>query len=658
MIGSNVSESHGESEDEIDLRQLLFSLLAGKWVILGCLLAGVAVGLAYLQFTTPVFRATALLEVPEQRENAAGFEVQDYTGDEVLKTIERNLRRISLIGRVVERENIGGSAAFQASFEDSPDIQGTPRQWELVAEWVSISLERGTRLINVSVEHTDRMLARDLANALVEEFIRERSEKRSGSTASAVDSLMREAERIGGRLRKSQALLQKLDEAVKIQNSVKENEDELSSLRQRYADAHPSVLQLRSLIEEKNADLDLMLKEIRPLVSEHSKITVATDGSVTRPPDENKLLAKEEFEFLFAHRESLSGEVATSQALFESVLARLEEMDVSSQLDVESVEISEDAYLPSEPVKPKGLFVLAAGVLFGSGLGFVLVAGSHFLDNKLRTVDRAEQKIGLPVMASIPEDKRIQKKIEPLVMLSDPGSPVAEAFRSLRASLALQDFSSYNSNDKGRSSRTILITSSLPGEGKSFVSSNLAVAYASQLNMKTLLIEADLRRPVMERIFGLKTPGAGTVGALSDLEKWETAVVESGIPNLDLLTGGQNSTDRPAELLGSIQMNHLLKKAVERYDRVVIDSTPVNSVSDALLFGSEVDNAILVADASRTPASSVKRAKTQLGGSVREISGLVLNRMPQKAGSVADPYHYYYTANDAYGESYSRKDKS
>ncbi len=180
MKESNFSESNGGSGDEIDLRQLLFSLLVGKWVILGCLLAGLAVGLAYLQFTTPVFRATALLEVPEQRENAAGFEVQDYTGDEVLKTIERNLRRISLIGRVVERENIGGSAAFQASFEDSPDIQGTPREWELVAEWVTISLERGTRLINISVEHTDRMLARDLANALVEEFIRERSEKRSG----------------------------------------------------------------------------------------------------------------------------------------------------------------------------------------------------------------------------------------------------------------------------------------------------------------------------------------------------------------------------------------------------------------------------------------------------------------------------------------------
>jgi Mrp family chromosome partitioning ATPase len=109
------------------------------------------------------------------------------------------------------------------------------------------------------------------------------------------------------------------------------------------------------------------------------------------------------------------------------------------------------------------------------------------LDNKLRTVDRAEQKIGLPVMAAIPEDKRIQKKIKPLIMLSDPGSPVAEAFRSLRASLALQDFSSYNSNDKGSSSRSILITSSLPGEGKSFVSANLAVAYASQLNMKTLV---------------------------------------------------------------------------------------------------------------------------------------------------------------------------
>jgi capsular exopolysaccharide synthesis family protein len=261
-------------------------------------------------------------------------------------------------------------------------------------------------------------------------------------------------------------------------------------------------------------------------------------------------------------------------------------------------------------------------------------------------------------MAAIPEDKRIQKKIKPLIMLSDPGSPVAEAFRSLRASLALQDFSSYNSNDKGSSSRSILITSSLPGEGKSFVSANLAVAYASQLNMKTLLIEADLRRPVIDRIFGLKTPGAGTVGALNDLEKWETAVVESGIPNLDLLTGGEHATDRPAELLGSIRMNHLLEKAVERYDRVVIDSPPVNSVSDALLFGSEVDNALLVADANRTPASSVKRAKTQLAGSVREISGLVLNRMPQKPGSVADPYHFYYMANDAYGESYNRKVES
>lgn len=667
------SEPFEEGADEFDPRQILTILLERKWLIAGCVILALAAGVAYLKLTSPVYRATALIEVPEQGRNAAGFDEQDYSGDEVLNTIERNLQRLSLIRRVLERPEIRDLKPFKDSFDEPVESMNPIRVAENVRDWSRIQLEKGTRLIMVSVEHTDPALAKDLSNAIIEEFVKERAEMRSGSSASAAESLVGEAERIGKQLRESQGLLEKMKDAIALREKIEEQEDELATLTQRYGDAHPSVVQLRSFIADLNADLKAELKRLKPRLPQDDPVA----GGNGNPAGEDAVEA--EFERLNAYFESLSGEVTTTQALFEAILVRMKETDVTRELMADQIKVVEDAYLPTKPIKPKKVQVLAASVVLGGGLGLFLAWGLYALNRSLRTVDEAERAIGVPVLAAIPTDSRIpeaawlekeskrqiaslieqfadesasgrstRKKrpkgtIEPLVMLSDPGSPLSEAFRTLRASLTLMN------QEREKKHRSFLITSSVPGEGKSFVAANLAIAFAAQEGLRTLLIDADLRHPMVSRLFALDAESGGLIQALTT---GDVQVTASGIGNLDLLPAG-TPTHHPAELLSGPRFGELLIKLTESFDRIVIDSAPVNVVADSLLIAPHVDSSILVARAGFTPREAIVHARDLLDDAGRKPDGFVLNGLPKKAGMAGNPYYYCYgPSTKGYGKNY------
>lgn len=215
-----------------------------------------------------------------------------------------------------------------------------------------------------------------------------------------------------------------------------------------------------------------------------------------------------------------------------------------------------------------------------------------------------------------------------LITISNPRSPVAEAFRTLRTNL---EFSNLD-----KSLRTILVTSAGAEEGKSTTLANLAVTIA-QSGKRVILVDADLRRPTQHQIFGLKsTPG------LTDMVRDDALVAnpptqDSGVQNLKILTSGQQPPN-PAEILGSKRLGEILDALLAASDMVLFDAPPVLAVTDAAVLASRVDGVLLVVSAGKTKRENARQAQTQLEKINARLIGAILNNASPNSGA-----QYYYS---------------
>lgn len=225
------------------------------------------------------------------------------------------------------------------------------------------------------------------------------------------------------------------------------------------------------------------------------------------------------------------------------------------------------------------------------------------------------------------------KLLEDILVLDDPKSVIAEAYRVLRTNL---QFASIDKPIK-----KILVTSSIPQEGKSTIAANLAVTLA-KAEKKVLLIDADLRRPKQNKIFHLENH-IGLSNFLAENLPLENALKNTIIENLDIITSGPIPPN-PAEILGSVKMKNFLEEVSNIYDFIILDSPPVNSVADASILSTLVDVVILVAAAGQTEREALIVAKQQLEKVNAKILGVVLNKVEQKHGGYY--YYYYYYGED------------
>ncbi|GLI51882.1 capsular polysaccharide biosynthesis protein [Tepidanaerobacter syntrophicus] len=239
--------------------------------------------------------------------------------------------------------------------------------------------------------------------------------------------------------------------------------------------------------------------------------------------------------------------------------------------------------------------------------------------------------------------KQIQQQLNSngLMVMDDPKSLVSEAFRLLRTNLQFMGV------DKPL--KRIVVTSSNPGEGKSFTIANLAMSIAAT-GSRVLLVDADLRKPKIHKIFllenykGLSSILAGDISA-------DFAPQEAGVENLHIVTSGPVPPN-PAELLGSSKMKQFLNKVSSMYDIVLLDSPPVNSVADTSILSTSVDGVILVVEAGSTPREAAVLAKQQLDKVKAHVLGVVLNKVKQTGSGY---YYYYYYYGESGGHEKKRK---
>jgi non-specific protein-tyrosine kinase len=308
--------------------------------------------------------------------------------------------------------------------------------------------------------------------------------------------------------------------------------------------------------------------------------------------------------------------------------------------------VVEPAVPPPGPVSPRLLLntLLAAivGLLFAVGIAFLV----EQLDDRLKTSEEVEEWLGLPTLGGVVRMKGDAGRHEMyrLATLMRPRSPAAEAYRALRTNVA------FASVDKPL--RSILVTSSVPREGKTTTAANLAIALA-QSGQRTLLLDADLRKPGIHRLFDLPNTYGLTTLLRFDDTKVASLVHQTEVVGLRVLTSGPLPPN-PAEILGSQRMRNVLARLAIEADIVIIDSPPLQAATDAAVLSSIVDGTILVINASRTRRGDVRHGRDALAKVNARVLGVVLNRL---SGRARAGYYYDYYAEDTRTEAVEKPEQ-
>lgn len=334
---------------------------------------------------------------------------------------------------------------------------------------------------------------------------------------------------------------------------------------------------------------------------------------------------------------SLSGQI---RAETERVVASLKS-ELSGQMKGNNVRIVDTALAPESPIKPKKTVSLALGLLGGLTLGLLVAFVVETLDQSVRSQEDIEVKIGQPFLGVVPQTQvQDGKIIEPLT--AKTLSLTSEAFRNLRT---MVDFAGV-----GGKAKALLVTSSVQGEGKTYVASNLAVTFA-QLGESVLLIDGDMRRPNVHRAFHISAEKGLSDFLVSGRRAEEAADLTqaSEVPGLWLLSCGPRPPN-PSELLNTPRLGALIAWAREHYDRVVVDCTPMFPINDTLLWGRHIGSAVFVVRYGATHVPVIKTACQKLQTANVKLLGMAVNAT-RTGGLSYSSYGYYYQQYYQEGEA-------
>jgi len=301
-----------------------------------------------------------------------------------------------------------------------------------------------------------------------------------------------------------------------------------------------------------------------------------------------------------------------------------------------TVSVVEEAIPPASPVSPQPVLnaILAAVLAIGAAGAAVLLI--EYLDDTVKGPEEAQEITGLPTLGRIERFEGLRSPREQLQAATKPRSTVAEAYRAARTNLTY-------AIDLGRERKLVLITSPGPGEGKTTTAANLAVVFGLA-GHRVCVIDTDLRRPTLHRVYGLENGEGLTTLLLAREPDIDRAVQRSIYTNVSVVTAGPLPPN-PSELLGSARMQEVLERLRGRFDIVLLDSPPALVVTDASVLSTLVDGLVVVARAKKTRRGALKATIEELAQSGRPIAGVILNRVATREAG-----YYYYAYGQAYGD--------
>ena len=410
---------------------------------------------------------------------------------------------------------------------------------------------------------------------------------------------------------------------------------DISEIRLRYGSKHPKLIAAKARLAAVKDQLASQVNKILKGFSKDLKSSKDNERRFKRELSKEKKkyqqITNVEQDYL-----KLKHEVVANQALYDTFLTRFKETSITTDLEVEQARVVDKAELPLYPSKPNKKLIVLLAFVVSFGFAIVLVFIIDALNDSFRSADEIESKLGVRLLGIVPQTKIKGNKPMPLhTYFEDKYRGFSEAIRTIRTGFVLSNIDSDN--------KVVLVTSSIPEEGKTTISINIAFSQAQM--EKTLLIEADMRRPSFTRVFDLPPYQIGLSNVLSGTENINDVILKDEKSGLDYISAGFIPTN-PLELLSSVRFAELLVSLKKKYTCIVIDSAPTKAVSDALVLAKVSDSIIYVVGSEITKQSVVKSAISRIMGLGTKVDGIVLNHVNiDKFGKNHHDY-YEYTPED------------
>ncbi|MCX5707982.1 MAG: polysaccharide biosynthesis tyrosine autokinase [Candidatus Omnitrophica bacterium] len=613
----------------------------------------------YLSKHEEVYKATATIKI-EERKTIAGLLTEwiVYNPADVLESESKFITSFPVITNVgVALNKVPRDWFEHPNNIDSNQIK--PEHVEELNRVVSelqgvIETERvvNTNMIKIVATSGNPKEAMELANSVAQVYLASNLKEKNRQATQEREFIEEQLKTIESKLRSMEESLRQYGQGadqIKISEPIEQKllelQFKLAELLQKYTQKHPQVIQLKDQIKS----MEVQVHGVSGQQLEYSRLT---------------------------------REVEVNKKLYSTLKEKLEEARISEAQKVSAVSIVNPAVLPTSPISGDNSLKILMGAFLGLILGVALAFIFETLDTSIGTIEDVENVIKLPVLGVVPPIEyevnaqrgfveRIQARFNPkektdaeerfvhLFSHYQPQSPTTEAYRNIHTNLKLSP-----------ARKTILITSSGPREGKSSVACNLALVMA-QIGLKTVLVSADLRRPILAKVFGIKRePGLnelimGTVGLdsalnnITDILLGEIGLEEirktPGIENIWILPTG-HLPPNPVEILESKVLVEIIEKLKSRFDVVILDAPPVLPVTDSSLLAPKVDCVVLVYEIGRTSREGLMRAKVQLESAGAKIAGVVLNHTQTQTEGIS-PYPYYHKYK-YYGKELEKKASS
>lgn len=668
------------------------------WLIILYMIAAVVAAVVYLSTATPIYESFARIKVEQRVTDTMSLTgsnmEEDLSGLEMLQTIQMSFVSRSLMHRMIDRMNLKNRQDFIKStgLEKLTDDESFT---EYLLGNAKAQLIQGTRLMTIAFDHPDPHVAQEMVDNLIHEYIALEGEQRLQAASVNLSYLIEEKKSIEEKLKQSEeklsqytkklgsisvdnelniiagqlvdlnnrlgqakadrlkiesddkqvakvrddpkalleiASVQQLPEISSLRGQINTLDGEISKTRSVYGDRNPQYLQL----QDQRATLQ------KALYAEALRAPDTLDRTYQAALDNEQALLREtnsqeqkaiDTKDLAIQSKVLQREIDADNLAFQAVLTKLNEETSQARSQPVYIEVMDPA-CPAFKIKPKAIEVVAIAVVLGLVCSALTIFVLTSLDTSFKSVDELETALGIQVLAAVPmympADKDKKKPaddgaVESLPVMEDPYSAASEAYRTLRASLLLLEDDSHS----------VLITSAVPEEGKSTTSLSLAITMA-QRGARTLLIEADLRKPVMGRRLFKRQDQLGVADFLDDRADFDEIVQRSPIDNLSVIVAGQVNKNSGDLLLRRPRVEKLLALARQNFDQVIVDSAPLLAVSDTLTIARQFKVINLVVRSHKTPRRLVKRAVDVLKRAKRTPSGVTMSMVPP-----GNEYYYY-----------------
>jgi polysaccharide biosynthesis transport protein len=708
------------SPREPHLYDYLLILRKHQWLILSFMLAVVTITSIGTFRMQPVYVATSRIEIDRENSNILPFQgtdSYDYVSDldnyietqsKILTSETMALQTIRSGVLSAQTDFAGDSSASDALSTGSLANLKPPS--ELASFLASLSVRRvpNSRLMDVSFESTNPLLAAQIVNAHIKNFIEQNFQSRYEATTRASTWLTDQLSELRIRVEKAEdarityerhnqiwaldgdkqnvttqrlADLNKeltdaqsermrkqslfefaragdMDSVPQIRDNtvVQDLFRKRTELYSQYTDAlnqygpnFPKVLRLQSQLKELEAAAEKEKKGVIARLESEYREARQREELLTQALDQQKVQVNQMSERMVQYS-ILKREAEANKALYDGLLTKLKEAGISAGLRSSNIRVVDPAMVPQYPARPAKTRNIALSILVGlvGGIGLALLR--EYMDNTVKSPDDIETLSRLPSLAVVPafaepngDRSRVKllkgastnghnTRIE-LVAQHLPKSQMSEAFRALRTALLL--------SQADHPPQVILVTSALPREGKTTAAANLAVTLA-QLGDRTLLIDADLRKPGIGRLLNLGSGKyAGLSSYLAGVSSLDLVTIQHPvIPNLSAIPTGPLPPN-PADLLSSHKLTDAICELRTKFKFIVIDSPPIMAATDAVILSVKADGVLLVVRSGETPKEAFTRTRDLLLSVNAHLLGVVLNAVDSSAPDYYYSYRYY-----------------